>query len=942
MLFTVSLLHNAIFAKDNIVGNILTGADIDFTQNITYSEYFDKHSKSAYPQTSIDMNALNITKSSNMEIQDTYLKKNNVVKYASNGGYSEFEFVASEGNYSVEITYTSKEENNTELVIGVMTDGSYPFDEAQSIALSRAWQDSSKILQDENGNDILPMQKEVQIWQSEMLFDRQGFYLNPYIFNFTAGRHTLRILTNQGNVLISNIRLCNNTKKISYVEYAKDFKTSNNEYKITMEAENTHLKSDSTLYPTIDRTSSKTSPSNPVKLKYNTIGQSNFLFNGQWIEWKIDVKAAGLYKLSYRARQNIARGMNSHRQILIDGKILFKEMQDIVFPFSKDFYFKTLGDKSPFGIYLTSGEHTIKMLVVPSDVASAMRVVNDIVFDLNSIYRQLMMIIGPSPDMFTDYYIDRQIPDLKSRLSLISKKLKEQKTYLDGLSKTNASDSSEIEQMYVMIDNMISKPDTIPFRLAVFQSNISGISAWVSSVSAQPLELDYLLLTGINEKLPDAKGNIFENIAFGVQSIFGSYFEDYSSLGGAGADERIDVWVGLGRDQAQVIKQMTDSFFTPKSGVNVKLSLVQGSVMEATMAGKGPDVALFAGDGMPMNLAARKSLVDLKQFDNFDEIITHFNKSAMTPYMFNGGYYGLPLQQSFPVMFYRKDVLSELGIHKLPDTWDEFYSIIPVIQRANLTLGMGDTNIMQLGVNQAPNFGFMFPSLVFQRDGKFYKDDLTSTDFDNTTVTNAFCDWTNLYTQYNLPLQYDLFNRFRTGEMPIAFAPYTIFNQINFAAPEIKGLWGIASVPGTKDSNNKINKSVAASSSTGAVIFTKAKDKTACFKYISWFASDDMQAVYGRNIETLMGPAARYDTANLAALTKLPWSIKEQKTLIQQQKFVVEVPAIPATYFVNREVTNAFRRVVFDIKDPRETLIFYNREMNKEIIRKDKELGIIK
>ena len=47
---------------------------------------------------------------------------------------------------------------------------------------------------------------------------------------------------------------------------------------------------------------------------------------------------------------------------------------------------------------------------------------------------------------------------------------------------------------------------------------------------------------------------------------------------------------------------------------------------------------------------------------------------------------------------------------------------------------------------------------------------------------------------------------------------------------------------------------------------------------------------------------------------------------------------IPATYYVNREITNAFRRVVLKNQNPRETLILFNRSINKEIKRKNEEL----
>lgn len=911
---------------------------IQFVRETAYSAYYDAYREKPRPADGLLLDADSLTASEGMTLLDAHEGRERVLSFSSAGGWAEFTADVPEGVYHLELQYIAAEGNHTDLEIALMIDGGYPFDDAQVISLTRLWRDETGITQDEDGNDILPNQVETRAWLAEQVFNRQGFYDEPYIFYFPGGRHTIRVSSPQDNVLIAGLRLCNDPQAGSYEEYRQEHEGASPGKGNTYEAEKTSLKSHSTLYPTIDRTSALTSPADPVKLKYNTIGQSNFSSQGQWIEWTVDVEETGLYTLSFRARQNITRGITSRRKITIDGKTPFRELDGIEFPYSSGFYYKTLGDDAPYAIYLEKGTRTIRMEVAAPQVSPAMRAVNDAVFELNTLYRQLMMIVGPNPDTFRDYYVEKEIPDLLERMQRLSALLKAQKAYLDELAGSSSASAGDILQMAVMLDSMIEKPETIPFRMTAFQTNISSVSAWISSVSAQPLELDTLVLTPAGELPGKAEASFLTNFFFGVRAVIGSFFEDYSSLGGGSREGSINVWVGLGRDQAQVIKQMTDSYFTPATGIRVNLSLVQGSVLEATLAGKGPDVSLFVGDGLPMNLAARGALTGLSQYEPLSEAAKSFNDGAMTPYIFGNEYYGLPLTQSFPVMFYRKDVLSELGIERLPQTWEDFYEILPKLQRANLTVGMGDTNVMQYGVSQSPNFGFVFPSLVFQRGGGFYKEDLSATRFDEEVVIQAFCDWTELYTQYSLLLEYDMFNRFRTGEMPIAFAAYTTYNQIAFAAPEIKGLWGIAPVPGTLDEEGNLRREVAASGSSGAIVFKNAKNPQACHDYIKWLTSDEMQVLYGRTIEALMGPAARYDTANKNALEELPWSVSELQILSGQRANVQEVPVIPATYYVNREVTNAFRRVVLKVQNPRETLILFNRSINKEIKRKNEEL----
>ena len=48
--------------------------------------------------------------------------------------------------------------------------------------------------------------------------------------------------------------------------------------------------------------------------------------------------------------------------------------------------------------------------------------------------------------------------------------------------------------------------------------------------------------------------------------------------------------------------------------------------------------------------------------------------SAMVPFT-RDQVYALPDQQEFPMMFYRKDILTELGLD-IPRTWDDIYRIL--------------------------------------------------------------------------------------------------------------------------------------------------------------------------------------------------------------------------------------------------------------------------
>ena len=206
-------------------------------------------------------------------------------------------------------------------------------------------------------------------------------------------------------------------------------------------------------------------------------------------------------------------------------------------------------------------------------------------------------------------------------------------------------------------------------------------------------------------------------------------------------------------------------------------------------------------------------------------------------------------------------------------------------------------------------------------------------------AVQAFEKWTDFYTKYSFVQTYDAFSRFRTGEYPIVIANYTFFNQLAVASPEIKGLWDFCQVPGTLREDGTVSHA-ANSTGSGAVIFKKVSNKENAWKFIKWFTETDTQVQYGTQIEGLLGTMGRFDTANVEALGQLSWSNDELARLRDQQEELVEIPIIPSSYAVTRNIMNAFREVVNNAENPRDTLVWYNRDINDEITRKRENLGL--
>lgn len=198
--------------------------------------------------------------------------------------------------------------------------------------------------------------------------------------------------------------------------------------------------------------------------------------------------------------------------------------------------------------------------------------------------------------------------------------------------------------------------------------------------------------------------------------------------------------------------------------------------------------------------------------------------------------------------------------------------------------------------------------------------------------------WTRFYTDYSFPLTYDFYNRFRTGEMPLGLAPYSMYNTLSALAPELDGLWGMTPVPGTANEDGSVNRTVT-SSGLASVLMAKAADKESGCRFLDWWTADESQTRFGLELEGLLGPSGRYSAANRKTAAALPWTADAFKALTEQWKSVTAVPQLPASYEVTRNVLNAFRSVVYNGDNERETLNKFAGYIDEEIARKNAQRG---
>ena len=950
-----STLGTQATADDSATGDGSSAATTgtDSIRQTSYTNYVKKYTDAARPDKTVEVLGKDYDPASVTDAQITVTTvdgENDVMQWANQEGSVSWTVnIPETGVYNIKMIYEALESNTNDVEFSLLIDGESPYATASRITLSKRWINESEIKQDSRQNDIRPGQISTPCWQETPLEDIDGLFNEPLEFYMEAGEHTITFESEKSEFAVKSFTFYQYEAPAAYTAPSDSDLTQAQGQKITLEGETAAYKSSRTLYPTADKSSYLTSSANgssPTKTRYNTIGSGSWTQSTQTVTWEFNVDKAGYYKIGIRGRQDQMRGMYSNRRLYVNGEVPCLEANQIKFYYDTDWSITT--PKSENGddlyFYLQAGTNTISLEAVPGEIGEIMGDLDELVYNINSYYRQIRQITGPDPDEYNNYMIDTAIPSIVPDFKEYAKTLRDKKAEIEKLSGSGGTEAETLEKMAIVLDKCIKKPDLIPEMMSQIKDNITSVSSFVNQYREQPLEVDMIEVATSDQDFTSCDKSFFGSLGFGFKGFIGSFFEDYNAL--SDEDESaMECWVMLGRDNAEALQQLISSEYNPTAKTKINLKLVQGGIVEATFAGKGPDLALFMGGDFPIQLAARGVLTDLTTFSDFDEVKTRFADDATVLYQYNGGTYGLPCDQTFPMLFYRSDILSEYGIDPATDlnTWDGLLNCLPTLQRNYLEVGLILPVMTSTGgttqVSAITEPGNTFAMLLLQQGLNYYNEEQTKTTFDTQEAVNAFDTWTKFYTTYSFQQTYDAFTRFRTGDMPVVIQNYTFYNQLSVAAPEIKGCWGFQPVPGTVQEDGTINHA-ANSNGSGAIIFTKAADQEGAWDFIKWFTSTDAQVKYGNNIESILGTMGRYATANEEALQQLSWTTSEVNLLLDQLNSQVEIPIIPASYGVTRNVMNAFRAVVNDYDNARDTLFWYNKDINDEITRKLEDLGL--
>lgn len=844
------------------------------------------------------------------------------------------------GTYHLVAVYSSPEQNLFENPVDFTVDG-----EAFTSELSFLWADDiAEIQTDRYGNEILPDQYQLP-YAASYLEDHEAFSGLPLTFDFVEGEIKITICPQNQGLTLYGIYAVETAEDISYDEYLSLF-DGVNAYSgdiRTIQGEDYRAKSDSSIRGTNIPNVSVTPGSPYVKLINATADESNKRI-GQKLYYEAYVPEDGIYYLSFKYSQPKKTGGCAYRTIEIDGEVPYAELRDVGFAYTGINTYENRTIQT--GIYLTEGVHSICLRVTAGPMEEPYQELMSIINEINDTGIELKRIKGNNSndsagvDTNRTWDIMQYMPDILDRIEDWKVRLLAVYERLEDIGGMEPAYVSDIMLAIQNLERLAEEPRELPNRLGLLSDDNSSAaqlaSLTLTKIYEQNMSIDCIYLHGAGEKLPSPSADVLSSTATSIKQFLYSFSDTMNeTVDVENSEDALTVWINKPSQYVEVLRQLTADTFTAETGIEVSFSIMpdEKKITLANSTGNNPDVALGLSYYRPAEFAMRGMAVNLLEFEDFlDWYGKEYNLQALAPMAYEDGIYGASETQEFYVLFYRTDILEMLNL-EVPETWEDVKAMMPVLHR----------NAMNFNLPLANNVGYKSfeatGGFVFQNGGDYYADDGFSSNFGDPDTLAGLREMIDLYQVYGLAQNIpNFFNAFRSGSVPIGVSNFATYLQLQVGAPELNGRWDIALVPGTEQEDGTICRYWSADA-TSAMIFSNTQKKEEAYEFLKWWLSSETQLEYANNLQMKYGSDYIWNTGNHVALEGMSYPLAHKKIILEQWSWQKEALRHPASYILEREVSNAWIAIVTE-GDPFQARIDEaTLASNREIMRKLTEFG---
>ena len=869
--------------------------------------------------------------------ETTHPSINKVWNIDKESAWVEYEFqVDSDLLVQLSLDFFALDTSIRDLEMAIMVNGIYPFEDAKQLSFKKLWVTPQVFATDRYQNEIMPKASLAQTWVNQAAYDAQRLMEHPLLWRLTPGSNVIRLLRLSGSFLLGQLYLQPLVIAPTYGSYLNQYPLGilQSNSLLTYQAE--HLDTRNSLLTRFNTNREPlVSPFAFIEGKLNVLDGATYQTPGQTITYQVQVPASGFYHLTWKVLQNRIQTV-SFRRLRINGHVPFDEANAIAFYPNRQWQHATMSnnDGVPYQFYFEAGIHTVSLEVNASMFRTSFFAIQSLMNDINALSLAIKKITGNTIDPNRDWDLKTYLPSIESDLDEFLLVLTQVSDHWVGVMKANQQ-SDMIASLTIarrLLLTLRNDINAIPRRIETL-SGSSGSALYrlgiiLPLMIQSPLTIDQFYLHGHSATLPQVQAGFFLTVWVGIQRFFASFFSD--QYRDSTNPNELVIWVSRSRQFVNLLQQMVDAQFTPITGIPVRININpnEDKLILASSAGKQPDIAMGVAGWRPYDFAIRNNVYDLSTFPDFKEVSQRFYPGSFLQLIYQDGVFGLPETQNFYLLFYRQDIMDRLDL-SVPSTWTDVIGILPELQRfgMNFYSMLSSNNAFKAFVQTMP--------FIRQFGGKIFSDDGLQAAYDDPKTIEALTLMTDLFTTYSLPLEVGSFyNEFRYGRLPIGIGDFGMYISLLHAAPEIAGLWNIAPLPGIMQ-DGIINRSFDGSS-TSAMMFQQTKKPNEAWSFMKWWTSASTQLDYAENLISAYGPEYLWNSSNIEAFGQMSWDANHRQTILDQWQWINDTAKTPASYMVERELSNIWNKVVFQGVNLRtaieDSLIIANKEIRRKMI----------
>lgn len=371
------------------------------------------------------------------------------------------------------------------------------------------------------------------------------------------------------------------------------------------------------------------------------------------------------------------------------------------------------------------------------------------------------------------------------------------------------------------------------------------------------------------------------------------------------SDENSELTVWIMGDTGPQFEQLVKPF-TEETGIKVNVegipwANVNDKITTATATGDGPDV-LQIGLSLLPTLAEAENLLPLDDLltDHPDLAASNFADAvAGEATQIGGQTLSVPWVADTRVLFYRADLLAEVGYNEPPSTWVELH---------DAATKLADRGADQYGY-YIPQWDSSLPVALTWSAGGEVVDGDGNVNFDNEGFREAADFYISMYEDGLVPTNadFDQVQGFVSGIAPMLISGPYLAGAIAEVAPELDGEWAAAPLPGPDGS-----VSMFAGSNIGIWHNSDAVDES--LELLEFLSKPEVQLEWYERVNELPTNKAALADSKLAADPNVEVYVKTLET-------ARVLPMVPSwDQAVGDELTKALNQIVLNGADKEATL----------------------